>query len=632
MNDDPSISDILIVQADYNDPDTYIPGITEAVDPADLCDHSDIGYDCECTRKPPVDPFTRKPTFEGCPDYVDYGRDVAAFESIEVSYGYDNVDGNGWTPIPDGYWGYWIYLDQPTLWGYGDWEEWQFGVKIRDDNNAMVDWCPVAGVNELTEEGDYVYRYIFKIPDMDTSEGDIEIGDCFTPVYYDGTLLHGGYNPTMAEQYDAHDFCIGVPYLAGVDFYSTIIGILFEWADADGDDCANYDEFVGIIQWANTAADDEITGAITTTFGMCDADGTGTLTWAELNACLEGAGADDDTATMMRVLFQYFDVMAEEEGTFDYRLTVDEMIAGVNGIKNYVRDLLSEFNFYWHYFDLSMDECISLPEFEEGLGKVTEVTTETITTFWINYYLTTYQITEYWWWVYHLPNGGFDWDGYNRRVADGPALDGNIYFYQNEDSSVSLAYMWFLNNQCYFSLDTFDNADPARSGECAIPGHKTLTYPYDLSHITFNFANNPSHSVEMIWEMGEWGPTGEHTDMRFYYPGNMDYGESWLWERTDEYCAACDSGDAGYPDQSYWADNTIYSYQEEYAIDLPDTVISGEGSSTTTYTDVDVDVGSETTTETTVTTTDLDTGEVTSEVVDDGSLYDDDGYYGGYYY
>lgn len=101
----------------------------------------------------------------------------------------------------------------------------------------------------------------------------------------------------------------------------------------------------------------------------------------------------------------------------------------MDGIKEYVRDLSSEFNFYWQYFKLSMDECITLPELEEGLGKVNEVTTETITTYWISYYLTKFQITEYWWWVYHLPNGGFDWDGYNRRVADGPAFDGDIYFY-----------------------------------------------------------------------------------------------------------------------------------------------------------------------------------------------------------
>lgn len=279
-----------------------------------------MGYDCECTRIPAVDPFTRKPTFPNCPDYVDYGRDVGAFESISTTYGYDSA-GEGWTPIPDGYWGYWIYLDQPTLWGYGDWQEWQFGIKIKDETGSTVDWCPVAGVNELTEEGDFVYRYIFKIPDMDTTEGDIEIGDCFTPVYYDGTLHYGSYDSAMDQQYDAPEFCIGEPYLAGIDFYSAIIGILFSWADSDSDGCANYDEFVSILAWANTNSYDETTTAISSIFFMCDADSTGALTWAELNNCMDNAGADEEMATMMRVLFQYFDVMALDEGTFDHRLT-----------------------------------------------------------------------------------------------------------------------------------------------------------------------------------------------------------------------------------------------------------------------------------------------------------------------
>lgn len=45
--------------------------------------------------------------------------------------------------------------------------------------------------------------------------------------------------------------------------------------------------------------------------------------------------------------------------------------------------------------------------------------------------------------------------------------------------------MWFVNGECMFSLDTFDNSDPTSSGTCAIPGHKTLELPYDLSTITF---------------------------------------------------------------------------------------------------------------------------------------------------
>lgn len=32
-----------------------------------------------------------------------------------------------------------------------------------------------------------------------------------------------------------------------------------------------------------------------------------------------------------------------------------------------------------------------------------------------------------------------------------------------------------------------------------------------------------------MWEGGDWGPIKKHTDMRFYYPGNENYAESWLW-------------------------------------------------------------------------------------------------------
>ena len=204
------------------------------------------GYDCTCEEIPDVDPWTRAPTFD-CPDvYVDYGMDVPAFNAAQTSYGYDE----GWTPIPTGYWGYWIYLDQPELWGHSSHEEWKFGIKLRFDGGetpVYMDWCPVAGVTEFTVDGEWVFRYIYAIPDNDITAGDIDVGDCFTPVYYDATATGGAFDPTTESQMDAPGFCVGAPYLAEMDFYERVVRILFFFADSSGDGCINKDEFFEII-------------------------------------------------------------------------------------------------------------------------------------------------------------------------------------------------------------------------------------------------------------------------------------------------------------------------------------------------------------------------------------------------
>lgn len=111
----------------------------------------------------------------------------------------------------------------------------------------MTQWCPVAGVVEFTFEGDWVYRYIYNIPDNDEVDGDIDVGDCFTPVYYDGTINGGAFVPTMEQQYDSPGFCVGEPYLDDISFLMPMTRILFIFADGDGDDCVNKDEFFYIV-------------------------------------------------------------------------------------------------------------------------------------------------------------------------------------------------------------------------------------------------------------------------------------------------------------------------------------------------------------------------------------------------
>ena len=179
-----------------------------------MCQH--WGYDCTCVPDPYVPPNTRKPSFPeiDCPNYIDYGDDVPAFNALQSSLGWSS-DG-GWTPIPTGYWGYWIYLDQPTLFGRQSWEEWKFGITFRSDYDPvtyMTQWCPVAGVTELTFEGDWVFRYIYQIPDNDEVVGDIDVGDCFTPIYYDATAADGDFDPTTGSEFDNPSFCVGAPYL-----------------------------------------------------------------------------------------------------------------------------------------------------------------------------------------------------------------------------------------------------------------------------------------------------------------------------------------------------------------------------------------------------------------------------------
>lgn len=110
-----------------------------------------------------------------------------------------------------------------------------------------MDWCPVAGVTEFTVDGEWVFRYIFAIPDNDETVGDIDVGDCFTPVYYDASANSGGFVPTTTSQYDAPGFCVGAPYLAEMDFYERIVRILFFFADSSGDGCITKDEFFEVI-------------------------------------------------------------------------------------------------------------------------------------------------------------------------------------------------------------------------------------------------------------------------------------------------------------------------------------------------------------------------------------------------
>jgi len=332
---------------------------------------------------------------------------------------------------------------------------------------------------------------------------------------------------------------------------------------------------------------------------------------------------------MATTLFKYFDVTASGEGSGDFRLTFDEMASGMNGIGDMVEQFAGEFNFWWAFFDLDGSGCVTLPEFEEGLENQIDIVNRewTITTYWINYYWTTYQITEYWWWKCHAANGGFDWHCYATRVPDGPAFDGKPMLFQTGDGDVTSAYIWWRNDVCHFSLDKFDEeqTDAGRSGSCTIPGHKAIGFDEDLSEVKLNFKNNPEHAVDMIYQFGEWGPTGEHTDLRFYTGYMQSCSEfglctelpgSWLWERTDEYCAVCEQTDQGYPSTDYWGEGSEYTYYDSY---YSEPHYPPYATQNTTITVLDnYEIGSDTITgsDTVIIETDPE-GNVTETVVDD---------------
>ena len=184
--------------------------------------------------------------------------------------------------------------------------------------------------------------------------------------------------------------------------------------------------------------------------------------------------------------------MANEGGEQDYALSYEEMSASINQMGGILENLDDEVRFFWDYFDFpdsdagdytgdgsyyegeGNDGCVTLDEFADGIRSMDDVSEETIIRYWIDYYWTTYQINEFYWWIYHTRNGGFDWDAYKNRVPDGPAFDGKTFYYQIGENEPTVAFMWFQAEMCYFSLESFGNEDPAMSGTCSIPGHKSI--------------------------------------------------------------------------------------------------------------------------------------------------------------
>jgi len=162
---------------------------------------------------------------------------------------------NSWLPIPDGWWGADIWLDQWAIFGYEDFEEWKFGVKIRSNQDGTIQsddrWCINDGVEFFDGWGDETYEYMYKVPDQST-DYDFEVGYCYTPVLYDATVDGGEYIDGETPSFDGLSFCIGEPYmpLDDMEITSTLINAFFVFADDNEDGCATRDEMTALYEEA----------------------------------------------------------------------------------------------------------------------------------------------------------------------------------------------------------------------------------------------------------------------------------------------------------------------------------------------------------------------------------------------
>lgn len=276
-------------------------------------------------------------------------------------------------------------------------------------------------------------------------------------------------------------------------------------------------------------------------FSSGDVNEDGTMTWDEFNNWLDTTEVDyygqvmgEKEKEASKTFFKFFD---QKLGNADYMLSKEEALNGVSILADKVGYFQDEFNYYWHFFNVDDDQCIMINEVKEVIDKAYDVTDEEISNFWIKYYWEHHQVTEYYWWWYKESNGGFNWDGYWNHVPDGPAFDGKAWLFYDQVGDVMPAYMWYIRNQCYFSLMTVGNGDKTQSGTCDIKGHKTIQNDYSITDIAWQFASSTEFSSKFLYQADDWGPVEYMTSDR-YYCENNDY---WLWQQPDMWCDVCDT-------------------------------------------------------------------------------------------
>ena len=138
--------------------------------------------------------------------------------------------------------------DQWEVFGYEDWQEWDFGITFKkSDTGDIWEFDFVAAVEYLDDEGNAIYEWIIKVPDQENEMGSIQVGDCFTPIYYDATQYDCVYNDLDSNAYDAPEFCIGAPYQSPNeydDITDYITAVYMTCFNEDDPTCSTYDEMV----------------------------------------------------------------------------------------------------------------------------------------------------------------------------------------------------------------------------------------------------------------------------------------------------------------------------------------------------------------------------------------------------
>lgn len=77
--------------------------------------------------------------------------------------------------------------------------------------------------------------------------------------------------------------------------------------------------------------------------------------------------------------------------------------------------------------------------------------------------------------------------------------------------------MWFLMDECHFSIGQPGVKDAHLSGLCEVEGHANLedyhnnakegtAITHDVKEIIWYYNSEPSHAVKMLHQAGEWGP------------------------------------------------------------------------------------------------------------------------------
>lgn len=147
-----------------------------------------------------------------------------------------------------------------------------------------------------------------------------------------------------------------------------------------------------------------------------------------------------------------------------------------------------------------------------------DVTLEEIREYWEDWYFTVYGIESYYFDMFYEGNGVLNWEAYFQYHPDGPAFGGASWLFVNGNLDTGVlqqAFMWWRDNQCFFSLGYPENPDPASSGECTIEGHETIGYEQNITDITWYFTEHSEFGYDFVYHNGQWGPVAEMTDSRY---------------------------------------------------------------------------------------------------------------------